>query len=142
MDPTDSTKNLSNNRFNDAVFDNVAVEHYFVEIEGIRYPKGPINNNHSENDYPNQVRDLNLFVREYVGGQVLTPKMTFEKMKPYYPIQVVDFGFQTDYLTPKKNRPFEKHDKNPTYTTFWVIIVKHTAVSDVNKNSGLNLFES
>ena len=43
MDPTDSTKNLSNNRFNDAIFDNVAVENYFVEIEGIRYPKGPIN---------------------------------------------------------------------------------------------------
>ena len=38
-DPADATRNLSNNRFNNAVFDHSTVRKYYSEIDGNRYPK-------------------------------------------------------------------------------------------------------
>ena len=38
-DPDDPTIILSNNRFNNAIFDHVRVRKYYVEIDGVRYPK-------------------------------------------------------------------------------------------------------
>ena len=37
------------NQFNNAVFDNVDVKRYFVEIDGVRYPKDAVETNFSEN---------------------------------------------------------------------------------------------
>ena len=34
--------------------------------------------------------------------------MTLDKMKTYHPKQVIEIGFQVDYLTPKKKRLFEE----------------------------------
>ena len=42
------------NHFINAVFDIVGVKRYFVEIDGIRYPKDPIGTNFSENKYLDQ----------------------------------------------------------------------------------------
>ena len=54
----DSTTNppakLSNTRFNNAIFDVLNVEQYFVEIDSMRYPKDPIMTNYPENNYLNQ----------------------------------------------------------------------------------------
>ena len=38
-DPANPANNLSNNRFNNAIFDHVDVRNYYSEIDGIRYPK-------------------------------------------------------------------------------------------------------
>ena len=37
------------NQFNNAVFDNADVKNFFVEIDGDRYPKDPVETNYSEN---------------------------------------------------------------------------------------------
>ena len=37
------------NQFNNAVFDNVDVKRYFVEIDGVSYPKDPVETIYSEN---------------------------------------------------------------------------------------------
>ena len=39
------------NQFKNAVFDNVDVKRYFVEIGGVRYPKDPVETNFSDNKY-------------------------------------------------------------------------------------------
>ena len=49
------------NQFNNAVFDHVDVKRYFVEIDGVRYPKDPVEINVSDNKYLDQYRDLDLF---------------------------------------------------------------------------------
>ena len=51
------------NQFNNAVFDHVDVKRYFVEIDGVRYPKDPVETNFSDNKYLDQNRDLKIFIK-------------------------------------------------------------------------------
>ena len=61
IDPTSTdnpTANLSNNTFNNAIFDNVSVKKYYAEIDGFRYPNYP---NYRESSYLNQYSEGKLF---------------------------------------------------------------------------------
>ena len=93
--------------FNNAVFDNVDVKRYFVEIDCVRYPKDPVETSFSDNNYLDQNRDLNLFYIEYNGESLLHPLISYLDMKTFYPTQVIDLRFQIDYFTPKKIRLFK-----------------------------------
>ena len=53
------------NQFINAVFDKVDVKRYFAEMDGVRYPKDPIETNYSENRDFDQYRDLKLNFKEY-----------------------------------------------------------------------------
>ena len=135
-EPANPANNLSNNRFNNAIFDHVDVRKYYSEIDGIRYPKNPIMVNYEENNYLEQYKDLKLFYKEYVGDHLLSPIITYDKMKDYFPIQIIDLRFQVDHISPKKIRLFEEYDPNPTNTVLYVILIKHReikVISDGNK---------
>ena len=134
--PANPANNLPNNRFNNAIFDHVNVRKYYSEIDGIRYPKNPVMVNFAENNYLEQYKDLKLFYKEYVGDQLLSPIITYDKMKDYYPIQIIDLRFQVDHISPKKIRLFEEYDPNPVNTNLYVILIKHREIkmiSDGNK---------
>ena len=136
VDPDDDTRILSKNRFKNAIFDDAKVRKYYVEIDGIRYPKNPITVNYDENNYLEQYRDLKLFYREYIGEPMLNPIITYDKMKEYYPIQIIDLRFQVDHISSKKIRLIEEYDDNPTNTNLYVILIKHREIkmiSDGNK---------
>ena len=136
VDPDDDALFLTKNRFKNAIFDHVDVRKYYVEIDGVRYPKNPIMVNYDENNYLEQYRDLKLFYREYIGEPMLNPIITYDKMKEYYPIQIIDLRFQVDHISPKKIRLFEEYDDNPTNTNLYVILIKHweiKMISDGNK---------
>ena len=62
-----------NKACNPAIFDQINVTKYFVEIDGVRYPKDGVINNFEENSYLDQYRDLKLFYKEYVGEELLQP---------------------------------------------------------------------
>ena len=94
------------NQFNNAVFDHVDVKRYFVEINGVRYPKDSVETNFSDNKYLDQYRDHKLFYEENNGESLLQPFISYLDMKTFYRIQVIDVSFQIDYITPKKNRLF------------------------------------
>ena len=66
------------------------MKNYYSENDGIRYPKDPIKINYNEINYLNQYRDLKLFYKEYNGEQLLSLIITYDKMKTYYPIQLMD----------------------------------------------------
>ena len=66
-DFADPVDNLSNNRFNNAIFDLVEVRNYNSELDGTRFPKNPVMVNYEENNYLEQNKDLKLFYKEYVG---------------------------------------------------------------------------
>ena len=80
-DPANPANNLSNNRFNNAIFDHVDVRKCYSEIDGIQYPKNPAMVNFEENNYLEQYKDLKLFYKEYVGDHLLSPIITYDKMK-------------------------------------------------------------
>ena len=89
-DPANPAKNLPNNRFNNSIFEDVEVRKYYSEIDGVRYPKNPVMVNFAENNYLEQYRDIKLFYKEYVGEPMLNPIISYDKMKKYYPIQIID----------------------------------------------------
>ena len=64
--------------------------------------------NDRENSYLNQFSGLKLFFEEYVVEQLLSPIRSHDKMKTYYPSQIIDLRFQVDYVTPKIIRYFEE----------------------------------
>ena len=127
---------LSNNRFNNAFFDYIDVRKYYSEIDGIRYPKNPVMVNFEENNYLEQYKDLKLFSKEYVGESMLSPIISYDNMKNYYPIQIIDLRFQVDHISPKKIRLFEEYVPNPVNTVLNIILIKHREIkkiSDGNK---------
>ena len=139
-DPANPAKNLSNNRFTNA--DHVDVRKYYSEIDGIRYPKNPVMVNFEENNYLEQYKDIKLFYKEYFGGPLLSPIISYDNMKNYYPIQIIDLRFQVDHISPKTIRLFEEYDPNPTDTVLYIILIKHREIkmiSDGNKFIGVEV---
>ena len=92
--------------------------------------------NYEENNYLDQYRESKLFYREFVGETMLSPIISCDKMKNYYPIQIINLRFQVDHLSPKKIRIFEEYDNNPANTILYIILIKHReykVISDGNK---------
>ena len=134
------------NHFDNAVFDNVGLKRYFVEIDDVRYPKDPVETNYSENKYLDHCRDLKfIFYKECNGESLLHPFVTYLDLKIFYPIQVIDLRFQIDYITPKKNTLFEEYENTPENTSLHVILIKHREIRMVSDGKKrlleLNLFK-
>ena len=92
--------------------------------------------NYEENNYLDQYRDLKLFYKEYIGEETLSPFISYDKMKNYYPIQLIDLRFQVDHITPKKIKLSEEYHENPVNTIFYMILMKQREIkisSDGNK---------
>ena len=66
-----NARTTPNKAANPAIFDDNHVTKYFVEIDGVRYPKDGVLVNFEENSYLDQYRDLKLFYKEYVGEELL-----------------------------------------------------------------------
>ena len=103
-------------QFINAVFHHVDVKRYLIEVDGVRYPKDPVETNFSDNKYLDQYRDLKLFYKEYNDESLLYPFTSYLDMKTFNPIQVIDLRFQIDYITPEKTRLFEKYENAPENT--------------------------
>ena len=132
------------NQFDNAVFDHVDVKRYFVEIDGVRYPKVPVETNFSDNKYLDQYRDPELFYEEYNGESLLHPFISYLHMKTFYSIQVIDLRFQIYYITPKKIRLFEEDENAPENTNLYVILITQREikmVSNGNEITGIELIQ-
>ena len=119
------------NQFNNAVFDNLDVRRYFVEIDGVRYSKDPVERNFSETKYLDQYRDLKLFYKEYNGESLLNVFITYFDLKTFYPIQVIDLRLQIDYITPKKIRLFQDFEIAHENTNLYVILIKYVILKEI-----------
>ena len=131
-----NARTTPNKASNPAIFDHNNVTKYFVEIDGIRYPKDGVLNNFGENSYLDQYRDIKLFYKEYVGEELLQPYMSYPDMKYLYPIQITDLRFQVDHITPKKIQIFEEFSEDPANERLFLILIRHRQIemiSDGNK---------
>ena len=77
-------------KFNIAIFDNLHLRKYFVEIDGQRYPRDSVLINYEEDDYIQQYKALKLFFREYIGEPIINPLLSNLDMKTKYPIEIID----------------------------------------------------
>ena len=74
---------------NIAIFDNVDLRKYHVEIDSLRYPRDSLLIKY-ENDYSEQYKNLKLFFKEYIGEPILNPFISYPDMKTKYPIEIRD----------------------------------------------------
>ena len=90
-------------KINIAIFDNLDLRKYYVEIDGQRYPRNSLLMNYAENDYIEQYKNLKLFFKEYVGEPILNPFISYPDMKTKNSIGITVLRHQLDHITPRKN---------------------------------------
>ena len=137
-----NARTTPNKASNPAIFNENHVTKYFVEIDGIRYPRDGVLKNFEEKSYLDQYRGLKIFYREYVGDDLLRSYITFPDMKYLYPIQITDLRHQVDHLTPKKIQKFEEFSEDPANEQLFLILIRHRQVemiSDGNKIFGVKV---
>ena len=98
---TRARADTANKNNNFAIFDNLNLQKNYVETDGQRYPRDNVLVNFEQNDYIEQYKDLNLFFKEYIGEELMTPFISYPDLKTIYPIEVIDLRHQPDYITPK-----------------------------------------
>ena len=124
-----STKNI-------AIFDNLDLRKYYIEIDGQRYPRDSSLMNYEQNDYIEQYKDLKLFFKEYIGEQLMSPFISYTDMKTKYPIEIIDLRHQADHITPKKIQLFLEYGDDPDNARFFLILIRRREIeliSDGNK---------
>ena len=121
---------------NVAIFDNLDLRKYYIEIDGQRYPRDSSLMNYEQNDYIEQYKDLKLFFKEYIGEQLMSPFISYPDMKTKYPIEIIDLRHQADHITPKKIQLFLEYGDDPDSARFFLILIRRREIeliSDGNK---------
>ena len=121
---------------NIAIFDNMDIRKYYVEIDGQRYPSDSVVINYEEIDYLQKYKDLNLFWKEYIGEPILNPFISYTDMKTKDPIEIIDLQHQSDHITPKKIQLFHENGTDPDNARLFLILIRRIElelISDGNK---------
>ena len=129
IDGAISTKNV-------AIFDNLDLRKYYIEIDGQRYPRDSSLMNYDQNDYIEQYKDLKLFFKEYIGELLLSPFISYPDMKTKYPIEIIDLRHQSDHITPNKIQIFLEYGADPDSARFFLTLIRRREIeliSDGNK---------
>ena len=98
---TRTRADTANKNNNIAIFDNLNLHKYYVEIDSVKYPRDNVLVNYEQNDYIEQYKDLKFFFKEYIGEQLMSPFISYPDMKTKYPIEIIDLRHQSDHITPK-----------------------------------------
>ena len=133
---TAARSNVSNKANNISIFDNLDIRKYFVEIDGVRYPKDSVHVNYTENDYLDQYRDIKLFYKEYLGEELMNPFIKYDDVKNIISYSSYWFKIQLITLTQREFQPFEEYRANPNNARLFLILIRHREikmVSDGNK---------
>ena len=126
-------------KINIAIFDNMDLPKYYVEIDSVRYPRDGVFVNNEENDYIQQYKDLKLFFKEYIGEPILNPLISYPDMKTKYPIEIIDLRHQSDHITPKKIQLFQEYDTDPDNARLFIILIRRREID--LKSNGNKLIE-
>ena len=127
------TANKSNNI---AIFDNLNLQKYYVEIDSVRYPRDSVLLIYEQKDYIEQDKDLKLFFKEYIGEQLMSPFISYPDMKTKYPIDIIDLRHQPDHITPKKIQLLPEYSADPENAIFYFLLIRRREIeliSDGNK---------
>ena len=117
-------------KINIAIFDNLDLRKYYVEIDSVRYPRDDVLVNYEENDYNQQYKDLNFFFKDYIGEPILNPLISYPDMKTKYPIEIIDLRSQKDHITPKKIQLYLEYDTgtDPNNARLFIKIIRRREI--------------
>ena len=87
---TRTRADTANKNNNIAIFDNLNLQKYYVEIDSVRYPRDSVLVNYEQNDYIEPYKDLKVFFKEYIGEQLMSPFISYPDMKTKHPIEIND----------------------------------------------------
>ena len=82
---------------------------FYLDIDGVRYPRDNVSIEYASNNYLDQFWDPKLTYKEYVGEKLLGPFIKYTDMKNIYPLQAIDLRFQFDQIITKKLQFFEEN---------------------------------
>ena len=130
IDAPISTKNV-------AIFDNLDLRKYYIEIDGQRYSRDSSLFNYEQNDYIEQYKDLKLFFKEYIGELLMSPIISYPDMKTKYPIEIIDLRHQSDHITPKKIQLFLEYGADPENARFFLILIRRREIELISDGNEL-----
>ena len=102
-----------NKNNNNAIFINIDLRKYYVEIDGQRYPTDNSPLNCEQNDFIEQNKDLQLFYKNYIGEPILNHLVTYPDMKTKSSIEIIALRHQPDHITPKKIQIIQEYGADP-----------------------------
>ena len=120
-----------------AIFDNLDLRKYYIEIAGQRYPRDSSLMNYEQNDYIEQHKDLKLFLKEYIGEQLMSPIISYPDMKTKYPIEIIDSRHQSDHITPKKFNYSWNMALIPRTHDFFLILIRRREIQLISDGNEL-----
>ena len=135
------TPNKNNNI---AIFDNLDLPNFYVEIDGQQYPRDGMSINYTENDYIDQYRDIKSYLKEYIGEPILNPLISYPDMKTKYSIGITDLGHQLDHINYKRIQLLQKNGTDPDNARLFLILIKRREfelISDGNKLNEVKIIE-
>ena len=109
-------------KINIAVFDNLDLRKYNVEVDSVRNLRDGVLIHYEENDYVQQYEDLKLFFKEYIGEPLLNTFISYPDMKTKYPIEIIDLRHQSDQITPKKIQLIREYGTDPNNARLFLIL--------------------
>ena len=126
----------ANKNNNIALFDNLHLQKFYIEIDRVRYPRDSVLVTYEQNDYIEKNIDLKLFFKEYIGEELMTPFISYLDSKTKYPIEIIDLRHQLDHITPKKIQLFQENGADPENAKFYLLLIRRREIetlSDGNK---------
>ena len=109
---------------NIAIFDNLNLRKYYVEIDSVRYSRDSVLINFEQNDYIEQFEDLKLFFKKYIGEELVSPFISYPDIKTKYPIEILDLGHQPDHISPQKIQLIQEYSADTENAKFYLIIIR------------------
>ena len=122
-----------------AIFDNLDLREYYVELDGQRCPKDGISKNYTENNYIDQYSELKLFFIEYIGEPILNPLISYPDMRTKYSIGFTDLRLLPDCRTTKKIQLFQEYGSDPDNARLFPKIVRRRQIELTS--DGIKLIE-
>ena len=87
---------------NFAIFDNVDLRNYHVEIDSLRNSRDSLLINYEENNFFDQYKNLKLFFKEYVGESISNRFISYPDMKAKQTNEIIGLRHQLDHMAAKK----------------------------------------
>ena len=122
-----------------AIFDNLDLRKYYVEIDCQRYPRDGVRINYGENDYIQQYKDLKLFFLEYVGEAILNLPISYQDKKTKHRIEIIDLRHQIAHITPKQNQLIHEYGTDPDIAKLFLLLIRRREIELLS--DGINLIE-
>ena len=118
---------LSKN-INVAIFDNLVLCKYYVELDGQRYQRDGVLINYEENDYIKQCKGLKLFFIGFVGEEIFNLFVSYPDVETKFPITILGLGLQHDHKTLKQIELFQEYGDDPDNARLFLILTRRRKI--------------